>query len=80
MHVREHPGQTNQWQEFTLDDPTLQMRFIEFFDFASSNDLQDFKWVRARVVSPSGHPLHGEDVLLATEHVTFEPYVRSATA
>jgi hypothetical protein len=78
MHVRPQTGQPNQWQEFTLARPYPELRFIDFFDFANSNDPQGFKWALARVIGPVGHALQGEDVLLATEHVTFEASTPSA--
>ncbi len=72
MHVRPESGKTNQWQQFILGHDSIDLRFIEFFDFANYNDPRDFKHVRARVVGPATHELLGHDVLLETEHAGFE--------
>jgi hypothetical protein len=75
LHVREEAGKPNQWEEGRLEGPAVDMRFVEFFDFANTGDPLDFKWVRSRVVGPAGHPLVGEDVLLEMEYARFEGLV-----
>jgi hypothetical protein len=71
MFVRPESGSENRWAETRLDG-SVEMKFIEFFDFANYNDPRDLKWVRARVVGPAGHLLLGADVLLEPENVRFE--------
>lgn len=72
LHVREAAGQANQWSETRLDGSPIDLRFIEFFDFASYNSPHDFKWVRARVVGPPESSLIGEDLLVEFEYARFE--------
>lgn len=72
LHVRGAQGQPNQWEETRLDGSPIDLRYIEFFDFANYNAPHDFKWVRSRVVGPPGHPLVGEDLLVEFEYARFE--------
>ncbi|MFO0582342.1 MAG: hypothetical protein U0229_08725 [Anaeromyxobacter sp.] len=71
MFARQVGEKTNQWAETRLDD-TVEMKFIEFFDWANCNDPREFQWVRARVLGPTGHELQGADVIVEYENVRFE--------
>lgn len=66
------PGQANEWHEARLGNEPIEARFIELFDFASYDDPHDLRWVRFRVLGPSGHALVGADVILEFEHVRFD--------
>jgi hypothetical protein len=71
LFVRPERGKDEHWAETRLDGP-VELKFIEFFDFANCNDPRDLRWVRARVLGPPGHELQGADVLVETENVRFE--------
>jgi hypothetical protein len=71
MFARQVGEKTNQWAETRLDD-AVEMKFIEFFDWANYNDPREFQWVRARVLGPTGHELQGADVIVEYENVRFE--------
>lgn len=71
MFVRPESGKDNRWAETRIDGP-VEMKFIEFFDFADFNDAHDLWWVCARVLGPPEHPLLGADVIIEFENVRFE--------
>jgi hypothetical protein len=67
------PGvQVVNWRQGVLRPGALELRFMDFFDWADRDAPQDFRFVRARVLSAEQPGLSGCDVLLEFQAVTFE--------
>jgi hypothetical protein len=73
VFVAEHlePPMVN-WRQDVLRPEALELRYMGFFDWANQDDPQDFRFVRARVLSADQPGLVGCDVLLEFQSVTFE--------
>lgn len=67
------PGSNVYWKEVELEPGELELRFIDFFDWANPDDFRDYQYVRARIVaSHVGEMYDGYDILLPVMYVRFE--------
>lgn len=67
------PDSNVYWKEVELEPGDLELRFIDFFDWANPDDFRDYQYVRARIVaSHVGEMYDGYDILLPVMYVRFE--------
>ena len=67
------PDSNVYWKEVELEPGDLELRFIDFFDWANPDDFRDYQYVRARIVaSRVGEMYDGYDILLPVMYVRFE--------
>lgn len=62
---------TTQWEEVRLTDTDIDLRYIEFFDFANLDDPKDFRYVLVRVVTARREELVGKDLLIEATDVSY---------
>ncbi|RKH57101.1 hypothetical protein [Corallococcus aberystwythensis] len=72
FHAKTQEVQVVEWQQGRLKPGAVDLRFQGFFDWASQDDPQDYRFVRARVFATEQPELEGCDVLLEFQAVTFE--------
>lgn len=70
----EHVPEMNvhQWEETRLTTLEIDLRFVEFFDFANLDGPRDFRYVKVRVLGAATPGLVGKDLLIEALDVTFE--------
>ncbi len=60
-----------EWEEFRLDDETIRLRFLEFFDWSDEGYL-DMAQVRCEVVESTNERLRGAQLLFDVIHAKFQ--------
>ena len=74
------PDSNVYWKEVELEPGDLELRFIDFFDWANPDDFRDYQYVRARIVAShvgenEDGRYKGHDILLPAMYVQYEVVV-----